>query len=582
MIYINTTSLGTINYTYSNLFSACTLYLGGKNDTYKLDGLLSNLVISKTSISSSNYVSVINSLINDLNIKHINHYDGLNRLTSKELYTGTQTLEHTFTYEKNRVKSENIFGDERFDYTYDDMGNIKTITDTYGNDDDNNRVFTYDKYGRLIEEYNEGQETITNYTYDSDGNIFTIVVYSRDREVLTSKSFEYTDNMLDGVYDYVNKEYIYNIEYEGHNPTKINDNDITYEGRRIKTYGSNKYFYNEEGIRVKKIASTGNTHEYTLEGTKILSEKIYTTSNNSLVAQLDYNYDANGQLISVEYNNNIYFYIKDILGNIIKIIDKNNRDIVKYKYNSWGVVTRTICVTSSDASYLLAYYNPFVFKSYYYDSETRLYYLNSRFYSPELCRFITVDDHSYLDPESLGSISLYCYCGNNPIMYADPSGHAPEWLRNVLDVGLYLLSFAAAIAVTITTGNILLGLATFGIINNLINTIYYDFISTGESNLTSSSYHDGYINRWDRLDYTKSKTKSQHYKINSWRYFSEYNTHMYLWWVTKKYYTGKKGDGFLSNIAYSAYSAEVDPNHFEKGKNWWRNIFYIGLGFLGV
>ena len=125
------------------------------------------------------------------------------------------------------------------------------------------------------------------------------------------------------------------------------------------------------------------------------------------------------------------------MGNIIKIIDINNRDIVKYKYNSWGVVTRTICVTSSDASYLLAQYNPFVFKSYYYDPETRLYYLNSRFYSPELCRFITIDDHSYLEYESLGSISLYCYCDNNPINMFDSNGH----LWNVL-IGAGLATLA--------------------------------------------------------------------------------------------------------------------------------------------
>ena len=50
----------------------------------------------------------------------------------------------------------------------------------------------------------------------------------------------------------------------------------------------------------------------------------------------------------------------------------------------------------------------------------------------------------------------------------------------------------------------------------------------------------------------------------------------------KKHYTGKKGDGFLSDIAYSAFEANVDPDNFEDGKNRWRNIFYIGLGLLGV
>ena len=470
-IYINTTPLGTINYTYSNLFSACTLYLGGKANIDKLDGLLSNLVISKTSISSSNYVSVINTLTNELKVKHIDKYDGLNRLTSKELHTGTQTLEHTFTYEKNRVKSENIFGDRLLNYTYDEMGNIKTITDSY--DSSNNKSYSFDKYGRLYSEFIKEENAIRSYEYDSSGNILSIIDENQDREVVRSLSYHYTNDKLDYIKDELTNTNLFTLEYDGHNPTKINDNDITYEGRRIKTYGSNEYFYNEEGIRVKKKTSTGKTHEYTLEGTKIISEKVYTTSNNSLVAQLDYNYDANGQLISVEYNNNIYFYIKDILGNIIKIIDKNNRDIVKYKYNSWGVVTRTICVTTSDASYLLAYYNPFVFKSYYYDPETRLYYLNSRFYSPELCRFITIDDHSYLNPESLGSISLYCYCGNNPIMLYDEMGNMPKWLKTGLVVFAGIAVIASVAAITVLTGGtatpVLVG-AALGALNSGVSS----------------------------------------------------------------------------------------------------------------
>lgn len=56
--------------------------------------------------------------------------------------------------------------------------------------------------------------------------------------------------------------------------------------------------------------------------------------------------------------------------------------------------------------------------------ETELYYCNSRYYSPELCRWISPDDISYLDPESVNGLNLYCYCYNNPISYYDPSGHS--------------------------------------------------------------------------------------------------------------------------------------------------------------
>ena len=183
------------------------------------------------------------------------------------------------------------------------------------------------------------------------------------------------------------------------------------------------------------------------------------------------------------------------------------------------------------------------------------------------------------------------YCENNPIMYADSNGHAPKWLKNVLDIGLYVASAVVSIVVGIAVSSVInpvagitAGIATFSALNNATNAIYYNCISDGvnDAGVTSSSYtENGYINRWDRLDYTKDQTKEDNYNINAWRYFSEYNFHMYAWLVTKSKYTGKKGDGFLSDIAYSASSANVDPKNFEDGPNRWRNIFYIGIGLLG-
>lgn len=57
--------------------------------------------------------------------------------------------------------------------------------------------------------------------------------------------------------------------------------------------------------------------------------------------------------------------------------------------------------------------------------ETEFFYCNSRYYSPELCRFISPDSIEYLDPQSINGLNLYCYCMNNTIMYADPSGNFP-------------------------------------------------------------------------------------------------------------------------------------------------------------
>ena len=67
--------------------------------------------------------------------------------------------------------------------------------------------------------------------------------------------------------------------------------------------------------------------------------------------------------------------------------------------------------------------NPIRYRSYYYDTETGLYYLPARYYDPVACRFISRDDYSYLDPETVNGLNLFAYCGNNPVMCYDPSGH---------------------------------------------------------------------------------------------------------------------------------------------------------------
>lgn len=68
--------------------------------------------------------------------------------------------------------------------------------------------------------------------------------------------------------------------------------------------------------------------------------------------------------------------------------------------------------------------NPFRYRSYYYDTETGLYYLKSRYYDPQTGRFISMDGINYLDPETIGGTNLYAYCNNNPVMYVDPTGHS--------------------------------------------------------------------------------------------------------------------------------------------------------------
>ncbi len=122
--------------------------------------------------------------------------------------------------------------------------------------------------------------------------------------------------------------------------------------------------------------------------------------------------------------------MKDMLSNIIGIINEEGKIVTRYRYTAYGKVT-----IKEYSEEQIGEINPIRYKGYYYDSETLMYYLMTRYYDPELCRFISPDDVSYLDPSTINGLNLYCYCYNNPISYADPSGHMAFWLACGLVLG---------------------------------------------------------------------------------------------------------------------------------------------------
>ena len=59
-------------------------------------------------------------------------------------------------------------------------------------------------------------------------------------------------------------------------------------------------------------------------------------------------------------------------------------------------------------------------------AETGMYYLQSKYYDPEICRFINVDGYASTGQGLLGG-NAFAYCGNCPVMGYDPSGWRPIW-----------------------------------------------------------------------------------------------------------------------------------------------------------
>ena len=120
----------------------------------------------------------------------------------------------------------------------------------------------------------------------------------------------------------------------------------------------------------------------------------------------------------------IYYYVKDIQGNVKRITDIYGHVVASYTYDAWG--NHTVYDEYGDVNTyqgIIGNINPIRYRGYYFDAETGLYYLQTRYYDPEIGRFISPDSTKYLDPESINGLNLYAYCLNNPVMYEDPSGH---------------------------------------------------------------------------------------------------------------------------------------------------------------
>ena len=141
--------------------------------------------------------------------------------------------------------------------------------------------------------------------------------------------------------------------------------------------------------------------------------------------------DKNNNLIGFCYNNETYYYKKNIQEDIIGIYNNKYEQIVEYEYDTWG---RILSIKDGNGQEItnpshIAHINPFRYRSYYYDEETKLYYLNSRYYNPEWGRFINVDMIICGTIENI-EYNIYLYCDNNPIKYYDENGN---FLQNILN-----------------------------------------------------------------------------------------------------------------------------------------------------
>ena len=315
---------------------------------------------------------------------------------------------------------QETYGDTKLDFSYDDNGNILFISDGT-----NITTYAYDSANQLTRENNQAAGKTWTWTYDDAGNI------------TAKKEYNYTTSTLGTVLDTI--EYAYGntnwgdmlSSYDGStvlhyvfSGNLMRDGTWTYaweHGRELmRMTGSGKtitFEYNADGLRVSKTVD-GVVHNYVYSGGKLVQETYGDT-------KLNFSYDAYGNPYTLTYTKGsnapvVYHYVLNLQGDVIRLVTDDGITVATYAYDAWGNII------DMDYTYkAVADANPLRYRSYYYDSETGLYYLQSRYYNPKWGRFINADAYASTGQGILGN-NMFTYCLNNPIHYTDPFGSCPH------------------------------------------------------------------------------------------------------------------------------------------------------------
>ena len=336
-------------------------------------------------------------------------YDGLGRLVTSSVITKSGAMSSSYSYESGKKSGTTTTRVSTFvtdlgayEYTYDKNGNItrEKFTSFVSGVANYERSYDYDKLGQL-RYYFDGRETYI-YDIDSSGNItsrYTIETsttdsYTYDGDVLTSYNGKAITSDAIG------------------NPLNYMGLTMTWEyGRKLTAISgaglSAVYAYSVDGKRLSKTVN-GVTTDFIYSGDTLAGFK---RGSDTLM----WLYGADGDYLGFTLNGAEYYYVKNMQGDVVAIADENRQIVVTYLYNDYGKIESV----SGSLADTVGALNPIRYRGYYYDDETGFYYLQSRYYDPQICRFINAD--SQINNDIIGN-NLFAYCSNNPIIRADGRG----------------------------------------------------------------------------------------------------------------------------------------------------------------
>ena len=342
-----------------------------------------------------NQTTTLVKSIETVGITHTYEYDSLGNITS--IYDGSKTTTYKYDALNQLVRADNPYENKTHIYTYEN-GNITE-----------DKVYEYTT-GNLP----EYPESKTQYIYEN-------VTWS---DILTGVKKSHFDNGVEIIDD----RYSISSDTIG-NITNLNGSKYSWLGRQLQSISNSDnsnttYSYNADGQRIAKAVNSANGDEYNyryyyngdiLAGYRLVITKSDGSSTTHNVAFM---YDENGEAFGIEIGGKEYFYVKNAQNDVIAIVNSNNETVVSYQYDSWGKLLSCEDTSEND---IVSFINPYTYRGYYYDSDTEMYFLKSRYYNPELHRFISADGLINANQDVLG-YNLFAYCSNDPINCSDTTG----------------------------------------------------------------------------------------------------------------------------------------------------------------
>ena len=417
------------------------------NDT--LDGF-SRLTYQSITFGSNSFSKDITYCVNSSN-------DRTNYMVSSVIYSTSNNYSKAKPIINPII---NLFEEDL--YAYDNVGNIVSITRKLGSLVSHQTNYVYDELSRLNRENNQKLNKSYRCTYNSNGNInfkkeYAYTTGDLPSSPLITHAYSYSSTYPDRL-----------ISYDGQTISYDNvGNPILYRGKSLSWIkgsllsqiidGSNYIDFDYDGLnqRISKSTNNGTTDYAYIDGQLIIEYRgnktiKYLYSHQGVIGFVLSGYGSSLNL------NGIYLYEKNIQQDVIAIRKLGSNDpVAKYYYDAWG--NHKVCTnldienTSPD---FIGNINPIRYRSYYYDTDLKMYWLTTRYYDPEVGRFISPDHYSYLDYQKLHGLNLYAYSKNNPVMYYDPSGHSLFAIFAIIFVAVAAVATTAAKAVTLVSENV--------------------------------------------------------------------------------------------------------------------------------